>query len=165
MGQIILPPNYPKIAGPLIFLAGPIQGAPDWQSTAISYLKDHADVHIASPRRPKRRSGDFTKKDYNEQVDWEHHFLDYAAENGITVFWLAKQDYEVKGRAYAQTSRLELGEAFTRHYLKGIQLIVGIEQGFSNEKYIRRTLAQKCPSVPVCSYLDETLEHAVKLLP
>jgi hypothetical protein len=37
-GALILPPQYVTVEGPLVFLAGPIQGAPDWQREAIALL-------------------------------------------------------------------------------------------------------------------------------
>ena len=35
--MLILPPEYVTIDGPLVFLAGPVQGAPDWQSRAVRW--------------------------------------------------------------------------------------------------------------------------------
>ena len=34
----------------IVFLAGPIKGAPDWQTQAIKDLAD-LDVYVANPRR------------------------------------------------------------------------------------------------------------------
>lgn len=49
-GRIILVPDYVDVKGPLIFLGGPIQGAPDWQSRAIEHIQKSApDINIASP--------------------------------------------------------------------------------------------------------------------
>ena len=56
MGRIIIPKTYVKdIKAPLIFLAGPIGSAPNWQDEAIDFLlsKD-SDLIIASPRREIR---------------------------------------------------------------------------------------------------------------
>ncbi len=47
--MLVLPPNDPEVTGPVIFLAGPIQGALDWQAEAIRQLGDRA--HVANPRR------------------------------------------------------------------------------------------------------------------
>ena len=164
MGEIILPPEYKNVSGPLIFLAGPIKGSANWQGDAIEQITKGSDVHIACPRRSALPTGTKLEgRGYHEQVDWEHHYLDYAAEHGVIVFWLAKQDHETPGRAYAQTSRLELGEAIARHYLQNIKLVVGVEEGFTNERYIRRTLAQKCASVKVFAHMSDTIEEAIKM--
>lgn len=160
MGRILLPPEIIKIEGKVIFLAGPIQGAPLWQDIAIKYIQEHdIDIHIANPRR-NYIDGTFV---YNAQVDWETHFLNRAAQNGAIMFWLADEAEHNCGRAYAQTSRFELGEWKVKHERDGIKLIVGIDNGFTNKKYIKRRLEQDCPNVPICSTLEETCQKAIEL--
>ena len=59
--MILLPPTYQDITGPVIFLAGPIQGAPLWQDQAITLLSTMAPhIHIASPRRGKAPQFDWS---------------------------------------------------------------------------------------------------------
>ena len=163
MSDILKPPIYAEVAGPLIFLAGPIQGAADWQAEASRILAPVAGVTVASPRRPEAAPGEFTEKDYAAQVDWEHHYLARAAANGVTMFWLAKEAVHVCERAYAQTTRFELGEAVTLHRLRGAKVAVGIEPGFSNMRYLLRTIARKAPGIPICGTLAETCAEAVRL--
>jgi hypothetical protein len=141
---------------PHVFLAGPIQGAPDWQKEAVTAMH-HRKVVIANPRCRHRHD------DYNGQVDWELRNLQKASINGGAVFfWLAKPDPDVvqpPGRAYAQTSRFELGEWVGRFAERREgNLVIGIEAGFTNERYIRRRLSQLyvCPVIP--STLGATLE-------
>lgn len=161
--KILIPPKYEKVKGPLIFLGGPIQGAPDWQKKAIEILKKISKAHIASPRRLENKFGKFTEADYNTQVEWEHHYLDYAAKHGVIMFWLANEIKNIPGRAYAQTTRFELGEAVARHYLKEIKVVVGIEKGFSNERYLRKTIRAKAPDIPILNSLEETCRTAAAL--
>src|SRR5690242_6270198 len=100
-GTVLRPPHYSDMAGPIVFLAGPIQGAPDWQFEAVELL--HAGDHrlnIASPRRLEAWN---TGNDYNEQVDWETHHLRQAAREGVILFWLAREAEHRCDRAYAQT--------------------------------------------------------------
>ena len=53
IGKILHPPEYEVLKGPLIFLAGPIQGAYEWQSSAIQYIQAKCPkINIANPRRP-----------------------------------------------------------------------------------------------------------------
>ena len=163
MPEYFIAPEYKEVFGPLIFLAGPIQGAPLWQPEAMDILRDFGDVHVASPRRLEKHVGEFTEHDYNTQVDWEHHYLDLAAANGVILFWLPVEAEQVPGRAYAQTSRFELGEAVARHYLKGVNVVVGIEKGFTNERYLRRTIMNKAPGIPLCDTLGETCQRAWKM--
>ena len=106
-GIVIEPPNYPEISGPLVFLAGPIQGAL-WQPEAITLIQKAAPkLHIASPRR-NYLPGEFV---YEAQVDWETNFLRKASKIGAILFWLAKEAYHQCDRCYAQTTRFELGES------------------------------------------------------
>lgn len=167
---IVRPPTVVPIDRPVIFIAGPILGADDWQRKAIKHLQNSdKQFVIASPRRliayeDQTQFGEFTEADFNAQITWEHKHLEYAAKDGVTLFWLAKERYVIKGRTYARTSHFELGEAMVRHQLQGIKLVVGIEQGFSGEHYIRETLAGKTPKVQLCDSLDETCDAALLLL-
>jgi len=159
--KLILPPKLIHVEGPIIFLGGPIQGAKNWQETAIELIHSLApQITIASPRRDKKFKGDIVE--YNNQVDWETTYLRIAAQHGAILFWLAMESEHIPGRAYAQTSRFELGEWKERHARDGTKLIVGIESGFSNEKYIKRRFHQDCPGVPIFSTLEETCQRAVK---
>ena len=161
MGLVLFPPEIKEIRGPVIFLAGPIKGAPDWQAKAIRFIQMiDPRVNIACPRR-----GRLGKKFvYEEQVDWETHYLRRAGKNGVIIFWLAKQAKRTPGRPYAQTTRVEFGEWKTRHEFTGAKIIVGIEEGFTNAPYIRRRLGQDCPDVQICGTLMETCSKALRLL-
>jgi hypothetical protein len=162
MGTVHTPPAYVPVERPLIFLAGPIQGAADWQQEAIATLIAAApDLDVASPRRHGASEGEFGEQMYMEQVDWEHDHLAIAAKRGVTLFWLAKEAYHVPGRSYAQTTRFELGEAVTLHRLTGSRVVVGIEDGFTNARYLRRTIGKKAPGIPLCASLDETCRAAI----
>jgi hypothetical protein len=161
MTLIIIPPEYPGVNGPLVFLAGPIQGATDWQDDGISYFTAHAPgLSIASPRR-SYLPGTF---DYAAQVDWETHHLRRAAVKGVIVFWLAAEAVHDCKRSYAQTTRFELAEWKIRHERDGVQIVVGVEDGFSGARYIRRRFAQDCPAVPIVSTLEEACDQAIKLI-
>ncbi len=162
MNQVLIPPAYADITGPLIFIAGPIQGSADWQERAIAILAGADGVTIASPRRLGELRL-FSEKEYNEQVDWEHFHLDRAARNGVIMFWLSKENLHRCDRPYAQTTRFELGEAVTLHRLAGAKVCVGLEEGFSNARYLRRTLAKKAPGIPLCATLEETCRRAAEL--
>lgn len=164
MSTVHVPPQVMPVEQPLIFLGGPIQGAPDWQSRAIALISSEApDVDIASPRRPTVSKGDFGEDEYLKQVHWEHDHLAIAAERGVTLFWLAAEAEHVPGRSYAQTTRFELGEAVTNHRLTGAHVVVGIEEGFTNARYLRLTIGKKAPAIPLCGSLEESCRQAVIL--
>src|SRR5262249_53460006 len=145
----------------LIFLAGPIQGAPDWQAEAIALLHHAPGLTIANPRRDRYDGANA----YVEQVAWEHHHLQRAGDSGVALFWLAREAEHFCDRAYAQTTRFELGEAVTLHRWQGIKVVVGIDEGFSNARYLRYTLPRKAPNIPLRSTLREACEAALALLP
>lgn len=146
---------------PVIFLAGPIQGTGDWQAEASKLI--HArrpEIIVASPRRAYL-PGEF---DYGKQVDWETHHLRRAAQSGVILFWLTREEEHVPSRAYAQTSRFELAEWKIRHERDGIKIVLGIEEGFSGERYIRRRFSQDCPEVSIFKTLPATCESALKAI-
>lgn len=167
MGMILRPPRhaYASFNGRFIFLAGPIQGAEDWQSRAIQLLdtQDQHDVHIACPRR----AGELKKLDARgrvEQYDWEHNFLEHAIRDGVILFWLANEAKHLCDRAYAQTSRFELGWAVGTLMGQGGKVVVGFDDRFSNAPYLRHTIGRFAPGIPLCSTLEETCEQALDLL-
>lgn len=169
MGVVLSPPIIIPVEGPLVFLAGPIQGAPDWQAEAIRCFAECAStLAVASPRRVER-SREF---DYAAQVDWETHYLRRAAECGAILFWLARETVVVPGRAYAQTSRFELAEWKVRHERDGVRLVVGIEDEFAGARYIRHRFGRDCPRVPIvpslaaaCALVAELVRDAGKVKP
>jgi hypothetical protein len=161
VGVVLLPPSIAPIEGPLVFLAGPIQGAADWHAQALTWFTEHApEITVASPRRAYL-PGEF---DYAGQVDWETHHLRRAAERGVILFWLAREASSIPGRSYAQTSRFELAEWKIRHERDGIRLVVGLEEGFSGARYIRHRFGQDCPRVPLVSTLPQACAAAVELI-
>ena len=161
MGTVLLPPKIVAVQGPLVFLAGPIQGAPEWQADALRWLHAQApDLAVASPRR-QYPPGEF---DYAAQVDWETHHLRRAARHGAILFWLAREAVSVPGRCYSQTSRFELAEWKVRHERDGVRLVVGIEDGFSGARYIRQRFRQDCPDVPLVASLEATCRAVVELV-
>lgn len=158
--RFIQPPEIVETEGPVIFLAGPIQGGPDWQTTAAGFIHDiDPEITVASPRKDYPE-GSFV---YERQVDWETHFLRTAGKAGVIAFWLAAQVEETPGRAYAQTTRFELAEWKMRHEYEGTKLTIGIEEGFGNARYIRRRFSQDTPDVKIVDSLEELSRNAVEL--
>lgn len=146
---------------PLIFLAGPIQGAPDWQKEALAILRDRG-ADLASPRSAK---SNYTEDDYMVQVDWEHKHLERASKNGVVMFWLANEAEHIPGRSYAQTSRFELGWHFEKALRNECRLVVGIDTNFPNARYLRYTIeALSHGSIPITNTLIETCETAFAAL-
>jgi hypothetical protein len=161
VGAVLVPPKFTDIEGPLLFLAGPIQGAPDWQRDALRWLAlDAPDLTVASPRHAYL-PGEF---DYAAQVDWETHHLRRAAQYCVILFWLPREVASVPGRCYGQTSRFELAEWKVRHERDGVRLVVGVEEGFSGARYIRHRFRRDCPAVPLVESLEWACRAAVELI-
>jgi hypothetical protein len=155
---LLQPPEI--VEGPVIFLAGPIQGAPNWQQDAATQIHElDPSIIVASPRKDYPE-GTFV---YEKQVDWETHFLRTAGRLGVIAFWLAQQTIATPDRAYAQTSRFELAEWKMLHVYEDIKLTLGIEEGFGNARYIRRRFDQDCPDVKIADNLPEMCGNAVDL--
>jgi hypothetical protein len=119
-------------------------------------------LNIASPRRFLDRAADYNEHDYISQVDWESHYLRVAAEQGVVFFFFAKEETHYCDRPFARTTRIEFGEWMAHHELKGIRLVVGFEEGFDGDKYIRHRL-QTLPGVPIGESLTEALDLVINL--
>lgn len=58
MAELFLPPHYKETDSPTLFLAGPIEGAWDWQTEAIKQIDDDPrseGIIVASPRKDYSR--------------------------------------------------------------------------------------------------------------
>ena len=139
----------------IVFLAGPIKGAPDWQAQAIKDLAD-LDVYVANPRREN-----VVNFNLDLQVNWESRFLALA---DVIMFWIPPKETDVSGRDYAQTSRFELAEwmAKTHYNHTRKQVVVGIDDAFFGKSYIVKRL--QAENVPVYSTYAETLNKVRSLL-
>lgn len=155
--------------GPTIFLAGPIQSAPDWHSDAVDYLTElyeklegTVEFDIASPKMLDKPEEFY----YDKQVAWESHYLKNSADKGVILFWLANPIPEELDptRSYAQTTRFELSEWFGKScYDESIKIVVGIEPGFHGERYIKQRLRDDS-GIWFFDNLKDTCHHAVNLM-
>ncbi len=159
---VITVPSYRQDLGmgPLIFLAGPIQQAPNWQTEAIRILTSmQTRALIANPRGPEPWHGD-----YKAQVDWERFHLNHACKYGIVLFWMARETSHDCQRNYAQTTRVEWGRVFERHLNLGARIAIGVEEGFTGEKYIRDMVSTEAPTLCVNCRLSDTCLRAIDRL-
>lgn len=126
-----------------VFLAGPIQGAPEWQNT----LPDIPNVRWISPRRL-----DYTGFSYEPQVDWETRMMRRA---NIILFWIPPEIEHIEGRDYAQTTRTEFGETIGRG---GKKIFLGVNHSFPGRKYMESKLKQYDPSSKMYGSLKSTVK-------
>lgn len=164
--RLLLPPHYTDVEDepPIVFLAGPIQGSPDWQTpTADRLLAAHDRLLVASPRRTELDEN-FNKR---KQVEWELDHLWLAMNLGGVAFWFAAQDHSLpykSGRPYAQTSRVEIGAVSMAQRIDPTTRVwVGFDPEYSgngggSEEYIRLARTWFVGVDEVYNSLDEMTE-------
>lgn len=144
--------------GPLIYLAGPIQGAANWQAEAIDILGELApDIHVASARGSDFKGG------VDRHLVWEQLFTERAAQNGVILFWCGRELSHRCNRTYAAQMRFDLGEWTVKSSIGLARIVVGIERGFTGGPYLQRRYALNYPHVPVCRVLRQACAVAVEL--
>ena len=72
-----------------VFLAGPIQGAPNWQHSAESLFvnKQNNNIVFLSPRRLS-----YDNFNYEEQVQWEKKYMCLA---DVILFWIPESSEDI----------------------------------------------------------------------
>lgn len=160
---VVTAPQDPSLAetleGPIVYLAGPIQGAVNWHLDAIDYLADRTpDLHVACPRARNFRGGP------EPHLAWERAYARRAARDGVILCWLARETAHRCNRAYAAQARFELGDWAARAQRGELRLVVGVERGFTGGPYLARRFALDYPQVPVCRSLRQTCAAAAELV-
>jgi hypothetical protein len=154
---------------PGIFLAGPIQGAPDWQQVAMDKIavasdRRRVDLAVFDPRVEK-----FFPENKTKQIQWEKTYLERARNHGAILFWFAAQDLTIddypEGRAYAQTSRIEFGRVMGwMDYNSRVRTVIGIDPEYEggNYEYIKNCADEY--SIPIHQDLGQLCMHAVDVV-
>jgi hypothetical protein len=171
MNKLIIPKTYVlELRAPLIFLAGPVLSAPNWQDEAVKILSKHeSGLIIVSPRRGIRNeiskyviSGD--ENYFPRQRAWERHYLDIASTKGAILFWLPGEEKHDCNKVYGSTTRLELGEWITNYkHDNSIRFCIGSDGNFPDLKIIKYDLSLDAPYKKIINTLEETCVEAVKL--
>ncbi len=171
MAGVIIPKTYvDNVESPLIFLAGPIKGAPLWQDEAIRILfAIDSQLTVASPRRGIRENiaayilnGD--DNNFPRQRAWEKHYLERASKTGAILFWLPGEVEHSCEKSYAAMTRKELGDWTTAYrYDKSIRFCVGSDGKFSELDTLKYDLSIDIPDKVIMNSLEETCEEALRL--
>ena len=170
--KVILPINELYECEKLIFLAGPIIGAPFWQDSAIDIIQGlDSEINIACPTPHENVNKrhwkdnplevrDFVRyaNDWPE-VEWQERYINQAREGGCLLFWLPRQEDFDTDYNYARTTRSEIAEQL---YLPG-NLVVGNDHAFQGADYIRYKLRKHRPETVICDTLEQTCREAVRL--
>lgn len=171
MGKVIIPKTYVQDLGaPLIFLAGPIKSAPNWQDEAIDFLlSQNSDLIIASPRRGVRdriaqyiAQGDANY--FPRQRAWERHYLDIASKTGAILFWLPGEAEHNCEKVYGAMTRVEIGQWMTNYrHNNSVRFCVGSDSKFPEIHTIDYDLQLDAPDKKIFSSLEETCTEAARL--
>jgi len=170
-----MPKRYVSdIKDPLIFLLGPIRGAPEWQNNAIEILFSiNPDLVIVTPTRHIKES---LRKyllpgidnHFERQRAWEIHYTEMASEKketkGCAMFWLPKRvDYNVE-KDYGAITREEWGLMLGNYrHDNSLRFCVGTDGGFSEWRTHLLTLNTYAPNKRVFESLKYTCREAVRI--
>lgn len=184
--RVVIPEKGRKV----VFLAGPIRGAEDWQETAIDFIAERCpDVLVVSPahytkfhRFFRKQLKGMSEKDivdaglshlFESNTAWERFYLEYAAKNGVILFWLPCESElnprDPKSGPYGRDSYGELGEWRTRKVFEEklgqkINLVIGGNERFSGLHVIKQNIHHFMPDFVVWNDFKSTLAAAVELL-
>jgi hypothetical protein len=171
MSKLIIPKNYIKeLDAPLIFLAGPIRNAPNWQDKAIKILfSQEPNLIIASPRRGIRNKiSEYiiagNENYFPRQRAWERHYLDLASRTGAILFWLPRRKSLFSRKVYGAMTRVELGEWMTNYkHDNSVRFCIGTDGKFPEMNTIEYDLSVNVPYKIISRSLEETCEDALRL--
>ena len=166
-----MPKTHTNIKTPLIFLAGPIRGAPNWQDKAIKILFSHnSNLTIASPRRgvgekisPYIAFGD--EKYFPRQRAWERYHLDIASKTGAILFWLPGEKKHKCEKVYGAMTRVEIGQWMSNYrHNNSINFCVGSDGEFPELDTIKYDLSIDAPNKQINNSLEATCKEALQLI-
>ena len=170
MGLVIPKIYIENIQTPLIFLAGPIRGAPNWQDEAAEIIfSREPNLDVISPRRGVNDKilkylangrNDF----FPRQRAWERHYLDLSKRKGCVMFWLPGEIEHNCEKSYGAMTRLELGQLMTDYrHDNSTRFCVGSDGNFSELDTIVYDLALDAPDKRISPTLEETCTEAIKI--
>lgn len=170
MIKVILPNIYREITEPLIYLGGPIIGAPKWHNQAIDILSSSdSDLIAAVPKKrinPQSQIEILTGDEdhFKRNREWERYYMNEASKKGSIIFWLPKEENHNCHKPYASMSRYELGIWIARYVLDDdTRICVGAEEGFKDLDCIEFDISSDAPKLKVNRTLEETCQQAIKL--
>lgn len=140
---------------PLVFLEGPVQGAPNWQTEfGHRLLEEVPDIAVASPRALPGHQANFAHEDpevrkstSDRQVAYEFLARRLAFHYGAIALWYSAKDSSLpypENRPYAKTTEKEDSEVWGMMYAyPDYPLVLGVDPAYSagshnSMGYIRR---------------------------
>lgn len=170
MGGLILPNTLvEKIDCPLIFLAGPIMCAPNWQDEAVNIiLKREPGFTVASPRgdiREKIAKYVLSGSDaFSRQRAWELHYLHFAAKAGAIMFWLPGEAKHSCQKVYGAMTRVEIGEWLIQYsHDNSVRFCIGTDGRFPEFSPIKHDINHYAPNKIIQETLESTCSEAIRI--
>jgi hypothetical protein len=168
----LIEPNdfHPVSGAPVIFLAGPIHGAPPWQPAAYDVIaRSGEEFVVATPRRfhsPTHYRAKATdgRRHFHRQRAWERYYMDLAARQGCILFWLPRPAGKLDGMVYGATTRYEIGLWSSRYSRDNtIGLTVGTDGKFPTVHTIAYDLEKEMGDAGLHDTLKRTVEAAMEI--
>lgn len=159
MKTVLYPPEIVDISQPVIFLAGPVQGAADWQTQAIEFIHgQHPEIIIANPRKVVPED----LFNHTIQSDWELHYLQKASVGGCILFWLAKEETHNCERPFAKTTGQEYGFFIGKCFYDRANIAVGCHARYPSRKYSIHLLKKYGRGAIMHNDLFDTCQTAIR---
>jgi len=158
---------------PVLYLAGPVRNAPKWHEKVIrTLLALNSELHVACPARQLSLDlmslvePDSGHPTFDRSADWENHYLDCAARNGVIMFWLPGEieHKEFTQKKYAHKTMLALGKWLEKAKMDpSIHLVIGTDGLFPEWSSISHQLEMDYPEVIVNTSLEDTVAKALRM--
>ena len=172
----VIVPITPTLESPLVFLAGPIRGAGDWQADmAEQVFAEAPSAHIACPSRWESTHHlahhfyqPFSRAP-NRQLVWERHYLKQAGLEpnvpGCVLFWLGLEsvdDPHPGPEPYAMDTRREIGKFTAFAEMMDVRVVVGGDRRFHGLDVILFELGEAIGRpFPFYENMAEVAENAI----
>jgi hypothetical protein len=129
----------------VVFLAGSVTDAENWQSRVAQLLR-HVNVTLLNPRR-----GDFPVGDAlaaERQIEWEHRYLRRAE---LVAFWFS-------AHSLCPIALFELGACCAER----VPLVVATDQNYERRRDVISQLQLRRPEVTVVQSLESLAQHVTE---
>lgn len=166
MKNILSPPNkWYTDQIKMIYLAGSL-GENKWQDKVIELLqtKIDDDTYIANPYNTDWTEWKPELLTQEEcQTEWEVAHIRIASSIGCILFWMngnadKKEVYELaEWLTHLKYRKLNNPD-------RPLKLVLGIENGFTGEKYIRQRLAGDLPDFVIYETLEDTCNAVLEMI-
>jgi hypothetical protein len=172
MPQILVPKAHVgDVEHPLVFLAGPIKGAPCWHHDAILHLLSYGrDITIATPGRIESVPTScvehvaYSKQVFPRQRTWELQYFERAMRDGVVLLWLPGELNHKCEKSYGAMTRMELGEVLVHHYYtRHTRFCIGSDGKFSELSTITYDLEHFAPATSLQMTLEATCREAIRI--